>query len=400
MKKIISVMAVVLLLVYIGYQISHNLTEQIETIDALNVTVEDKVTCRGFFVRSASAVSGDTSKTYEFLVENGEKVSRGQTIAACFDSADAAEAFRSSMILEKDIANAEQAYKSILSDDGGVTLDSSIFDGMEKLSGLLKAGEVWDTDAVYSQLTQAVVAREYPREDASGLENAIADMKSQLAAYKRASSGSSYTMTAKEPGYFVRAAESSPSICTPDEMYSLTPDDVDRLTEAGAGDTPDGIIGYVVDGFEWYFICAVDDVQASQLEKMSYAGLSFPYMTSESVRARVEKVSYYDDRDVVIFSCGNMNSEFLGGGVETVDIIKSTYTGIRIPKEALHQGEDGQWGIYCLSGAVVKFKPIEWIYQGDTYYIAKQAESAQKGLYLYDKVIVKGKNIQPNMVIK
>jgi len=111
-------------------------------------------------------------------------------------------------------------------------------------------------------------------------------------------------------------------------------------------------------------------------------------------------VKYYDDQAVVIFSCGIMDDELLGGVSETADIIKQSYSGIWLPREALHMNDEGQWGVYCLSGAVVKFKPVEWVYQGDSFYLAKPADSAQKGLYLYDKVIVKGRNLEENMVIK
>ncbi|MBQ9966551.1 MAG: hypothetical protein IJO95_02805, partial [Clostridia bacterium] len=143
MKKLLSFLAVVLLLVYIGFQVFHNLADQIVTIDAQIVTVEDKATCRGILVRSSIAVPGDTGKTYEFLVENGEKVSRGQQIAAYFASPDEAEAFRQAQALSDDIANAQKAYKEITSDDGGLTLDAVIFDSMEQVSKELSDGRAW-----------------------------------------------------------------------------------------------------------------------------------------------------------------------------------------------------------------------------------------------------------------
>jgi len=57
MRKVLSILAVALLLIYIGYQVTSNLTETIKTVDAVVVEVEDKVTCRGVFVRSAAPVT-------------------------------------------------------------------------------------------------------------------------------------------------------------------------------------------------------------------------------------------------------------------------------------------------------------------------------------------------------
>ena len=44
--------------VYIFYQVTANLTRQIRTVDALEVTVEDKISARGYFIRQQKVVSG------------------------------------------------------------------------------------------------------------------------------------------------------------------------------------------------------------------------------------------------------------------------------------------------------------------------------------------------------
>lgn len=127
MKRFFSAAVVLLLLVYIGYQVSQNLTEQIETIDVLIVEAVDKTTCEGIFVRNVQPVYGDGDKTYEFLAENGEKVARGSQVAVFFDDPAAAEAFRQARALEADIASARAACSTIQSDEGGLTLDADIF---------------------------------------------------------------------------------------------------------------------------------------------------------------------------------------------------------------------------------------------------------------------------------
>ena len=44
--------------VYISYQVAANLTQQIQTVDALEVTVEDKIPARGYFIREQITVPG------------------------------------------------------------------------------------------------------------------------------------------------------------------------------------------------------------------------------------------------------------------------------------------------------------------------------------------------------
>ena len=48
----------------------------------------------------------------------------------------------------------------------------------------------------------------------------------------------------------------------------------------------------------------------------------------------------------------------------------------------------GKWGVYCLVGEQAVFKEVEWLYETDSYYIVKKADSAADGLYDYDKIII------------
>lgn len=399
MKKLLSVLVVLLLLVYIGYQVTANLTEQIETIDALMVEVEDKETCEGFFVRSIQPVYGGADKTYEFLAENGEKVSGGTSVAVSFDNADAAEAFRQARVLEEDIANTRAAYNEIRSDDGGLTLDEAIFRDMESLSAQLQAGSAWNTDSVYSGLTQAIVAREYPRASLSDLEQKIASMEDELRVLNAKAAGGREVVSDRS-GYFIKATESSPALCTVEEMRQLTPDRVRELVaEAADRKAESGVIGYIMETFEWYYVCSMPEEAAREIDGRTSVELCFPYILSENISAKIDGISYFDDEAVVIFRCGFIDDNFLRGSAETCDVVKRTYSGIRIPKEALHQNEEGTWGVYCLNGAMLQFKPIDWTYRGDTYFIAEPADSAGKGLYLYDKIVVAGKGLTAGMVI-
>lgn len=401
MKKLLSVLAVAFMLFYIGYQVTANLTEQIETIDALMVEVEDKETCEGFFVRAVQPVYGSADKSYEFLAENGEKVSSGTRLAVCFDSADAAEAFRQARSLETDIANTRAAYREIKADDGGLTLDEAIFRDMESLSGLLHSGEVWNSDSAYSGLTQAIVAREYPRESLGELEQRIAAMESELQALNAAAAGGQ-VVASDRSGYFIKATECSPALCTVEEMRQLTPDRLRNLCEDGRNaEKQEGVVGYIMETFEWYYVCAMPEEAARAIDGRTAIDLCFPYILSENISAKIDDVTYFENEDaVVVFRCGFIDDDFLRGAVETCDVVKQSYSGIRIPREALHQNEAGEWGVYCLNGAMLQFKTIEWTYKGDTYYIARPAASAGKGLYLYDKIVIRGKGLEAGMVIE
>ena len=101
---------------------------------------------------------------------------------------------------------------------------------------------------------------------------------------------------------------------------------------------------------------------------------------------------------VAVFQSGYMNAALLMARDQPADIILRSYTGLKVPKEALRQNEDGEWGAYCLEGAQVVFKKITILFQTDSFYVAK--DTGKNGeLTRYDKMVVKAKDIENRKVV-
>ena len=78
-RRILAAAAVIGILIYAGSQVAVNLTQQIETADALEVTVQQTVSAQGWFIREQVPVTGSGSGTAEYLVSDGEKVAQGES---------------------------------------------------------------------------------------------------------------------------------------------------------------------------------------------------------------------------------------------------------------------------------------------------------------------------------
>ncbi|HIY54278.1 MAG TPA: hypothetical protein H9832_10045, partial [Candidatus Agathobaculum merdavium] len=93
---------------------------------------------------------------------------------------------------------------------------------------------------------------------------------------------------------------------------------------------------------------------------------------------------------------------------QPIEIILATYTGLRVPKEAVSVQEttdsDGvttsTTGVFILSGSFQKFKTINKLYEADDYYVVEQSATDVNMLVEQDQIIVSGKNLQNNMVVK
>ena len=106
-----------------------------------------------------------------------------------------------------------------------------------------------------------------------------------------------------------------------------------------------------------------------------------------------------DGQALVIFQSGEMSESYLTTRQADIEIIYNSYEGIMVPKEALRQ-VDGEWGVYCLVGGITRFKPVEWVYQTDSYYLVEPAASSSNGLVMYDQIITSGKDLEKDKVVR
>lgn len=87
---------------------------------------------------------------------------------------------------------------------------------------------------------------------------------------------------------------------------------------------------------------------------------------------------------------------------QQVELVLSSYSGIRVPANALRVNDEGQAGVYCVVGSLARFKPVDIVYQGDGYTLVRASKSAEGSAILRagDEVVVTASDIEPGKVIE
>ena len=78
----------------------------------------------------------------------------------------------------------------------------------------------------------------------------------------------------------------------------------------------------------------------------------------------------------------------------------ATYEGLKVPKEAVRVDEEGNLGVYVITGMYSEFKKIDVLYETEDYYIVDTDPTTTKSLLVYDFIIVNGKGLANGKVIK
>ena len=86
------------------------------------------------------------------------------------------------------------------------------------------------------------------------------------------------------------------------------------------------------------------------------------------------------------------------------DIIFASYTGLKVPKEAVHMRDSGDgtstMGVYVMVNSMTAFKKIETLYEDQSFYIVKMNVTGDDSLVLHDDIVVSAKDLDEKKVFK
>ena len=115
---------------------------------------------------------------------------------------------------------------------------------------------------------------------------------------------------------------------------------------------------------------------------------------------KVEKINMSSNGDdaVLILKISEMNSELASLRTSSITLIKDEYEGIKVKNTALRV-VDGKTGVFVVSGMEAKFVTIDIIHSTEEYTVGALNTTDSSKLRLYDKIIVKGKNLYDGKII-
>lgn len=258
------------------------------------------------------------------------------------------------------------------------------------------------------------------------------DFESMISALQAERSGisldeSAYTkITAERSGYYISSTDGLEGVLPYGKIASVTQDMLQKALEAKAQPASGGV-GKMVDSFDWYLLCAVDEKQALHFEQGDSIMVRMPFSAAGEFKAEVEHIAQSEDgKNLVTLKCNLMNETFANLRQETAQLVTNVTVyyakpqaeegtdeqeapkpkqyvvdkGIRVSTSAVRV-VDGEKGVYVRRGNVARFRKLNIVYSDQTYVIS--ATASQDGepivddpsnyLKQYDEVILEGKDL-------
>lgn len=394
--------------VIFAYFIIHlvvNMYNPVQTTEAVKVSVDDSLSVTGCFVRDEQIVKITNGDTVEYSVSNGDKVAKGADLATVYEDPETLETSRTLRELTDTISQLRSAIKSGSNAVDSSKLDKRIIDSIASVSRAVDSGNLSDIPQLTSELRQNALRRGYASGDTEEMNTQLEQLETQASALESSVIGKTRKITSEYSGYFCESLDGYESILKASNIDDLTLQDLNIEPEhVDSGDNPFSSVK-IIQGNSWFFAAEISDTDAKRFQNIQNVSLRFAQL-SEEVPATVYRLADDPDSDKTLLVLRSLvfNEELVGMRIQGADIIFASYTGLRVPKEAVHMQEtsDGEevMGVYVMVNGMTSFKPIEVLYEDSSFYIVEMSVIDNDSLVLHDDIVVSAKDLDEKKVFK
>ncbi len=409
-KKVIAALVTVLIIVYLGYVFGRAGFTQVKTVSAVQTTVYDSIDVNAYIVRSEKYVEYKENGVISYTVSDGDKVSKNENIADIFENANMSSKKQELDELEKNLAALEQLEKNI----GTCRSNISVAEGA------LKTADKNILDVLYS-----INERQLITEKSVSYQEKIDEVKARIEEIKKSDNSiqKNKGINASVSGYFSSHTDGYEQAFDIKKLSELMPGALDE-GKIQKKDVSKNVIGKIIDKVYWYIVFEVNSQDAIKIKNAAYLKVNIPVVSNDNILLEMESINQPDKSGnaLVVMKGTYMNEQMSNVRNEDVSILLDDFTGIYVPKTAVHEktlkytsvDEDGNEttvekstsGVYVRIGNEISFKQIEPIYSGEDYVISNVSVKDEniaddtEVLRVYDQIVTEGANLYDGKIIQ
>lgn len=379
-------------LIFIIYQTYSVVYKPITTSTATYYNTYDGIDINGYFVREETVIDYNITGNERYVAQEGEKISKGGTIAELYASSEIAETHEMIEKLSEEIEVLESI--NSVSDPSSVdltTLSNKIKRSYFNFLSVKDSGRYSELNAHLTELLMQLNKKQILTGEVKGFDNLLSSLKEEVASLKKGLQGALSKVTAPVSGFFIHQTDGLENFLTFDALDEIDETIFEKISKTESVNA----FGKIVSSQNFYIIAQMKDDDYLNFSIGDKVNLRTPFVGSELLKATFHEIKVDKDKNsaIIILSCQTMNGQFATVRSAPLTIVTEEYEGIKINNKSIHYS-DGVPGVYVIQGSIVKFKPIEIVYRTESYTLCKKSEDDNnESIVLYDEVIEKGKNL-------
>lgn len=361
--RIIMAVCGVLLLLYLGGQLWGFANIKLRTEQVEEDTLYDFVRTEGLVFRSEEVISKATSGVMVYNCADGEEVAMDQEVAAVYKDSTVSMVNNQLDQLRQELASLNKAQTVKATRYSAVAnLSNQINDQAGKIVDFAQDGMVEGIAEQKEELTSLLNRKKIALGQEESFSERIAELNAQIAYLEKTKEKQrGVSIDAPKAGYFCKEVDGYEEVLTAEALDQMTYDEYQQLQQQKPK-TVSNPIGKIVTTHVWYLTVDLPNEEAQKFEVDDTVKLDFKFANGQTVNARVSDIIPDNKRTntVIVFECKDITDRLLKVRRQSVDIIFTTYSGLRISSKALYH-EQNIPGVYVLDKTTVRFKPVEII---------------------------------------
>ncbi len=367
-------------LVYFGIQGYRYMNDPLTTTAAYAYQVEEGVDLSGYVIRREEVLPDDTGGLLRLQRSEGERVSAGGNVAVVYENQTALDRQNEIQSLEERIEQLRYAQAASLDSEASLKLDAQITQAILNYRRSLAADRMQEAEKRSAELRSLILKRDYTYSDTQDLTAQIESLKAEAETLKAQAQDSVRRVNSPVSGLYSAVVDGYETVLTPESVREMTPGELNAVKKDPGLRSQ---VGKVILGDHWYYVASMKTEEAEMLSEADSLALRFSKSVERDLEVTIESVGPEENgRVAVTFRGSSFLQELTLLRQQTARVVCTTYSGIRVPKEALRaahtlQNEDGTYttndklGLYCVVGMEARFKPVEVLYNGDGFLLVQ-----------------------------
>lgn len=382
--------------VYFAVAVVSSVYDPLTTATAVEYEAGSGCYTTGYVVRQETLIHSDYGITVLSAAE-GSRVIAGGSVATGYLTSGAQERQGRIEELRSKLSQLDYAGQDSGSVSDQATLDTQISDDLLSMSRYLCKRDMNSLSALSPELKGLVLRRCTDDSDRSVLEAQRIALQAELDTLTGEADTDTKPITVSVAGYFSAVADGYENLLTPETLQTMSVQTYESLT---AEEIPENTIGKLIQGNKWYYVTVIPATQIPELSEGDTVRLTFARDFSGEIEMNVERVGKSEaGYKLLVLSSKRFMQDVTLLRDQSAELAFQTYSGLRVPKEAVHVDENGRTGVFVLEGAIAKWKYITLLSDNGESYVVMMDKSSTDNLWPGDEIIIHAKNLYNGKVV-
>ncbi|MBQ2686336.1 MAG: hypothetical protein IJF55_01210 [Clostridia bacterium] len=441
-KKLASIiavsLAVVILVIDIGYHTSKSLADGVNTLPVKENKYDAAINTSAYLVKDEQYVYSSMTGNVEYYIKSGSKVSKNEPLAGVYyksgGSYSLIETLTRLNLMREAIVLASRQWDEATE----TSLDARINAVYDSIYNCLADKRIGDADLYRESLRALLLAKEVMNNNLS-ISSALKACDDAISAVREKVGYPVETVKLQSAGWFFSEIDGYEERIDLDGALSLSVKEAEKLFDPLYADekeenpvvttsapeeaeTPEegedseedsddpgldiykekSCIGKIVESETFRAVCIVSSAETSKLS----IGKRYQCRVGDfEVEMTLEKIIFEkgSDKRVLILSCNTQDPSHPFERITDISIIYASYKGFKIPTSAIRE-IDGVYGVYIKRGFIVQFREVVPLFAENGMMIVTNDKERSSGSYKLiaqnDNVILKGTDLYDGKILK